>query len=566
MSGGDLTPELIETSAWTDDMVGRAGIPIVDSWITSIGGGLGSFALAHVLRVAGLPVEGLTVLGNGSDPIRTYRHLARNSQIPEHERLRSDAGSTMDNLWGFPSYAWREAASAKGLGAKLAPLWQVLTEPLLADYYTPKAGQVYDSVAKERDRIGWAQMLRLGVVRMIRPRVGGGYFTILTPPNQDGTGPTRRVAFRSRYVHVAVGYPGLKFLPDLQAYRETHRDYSRVVNAYEPHDQVYEELLRRPSTVLVRGSGIVASRVLQRLIDDRERRGAQTTIIHLFRNYVSGPQGDSATFRRPGSNGVAYQGFNFPKAAWGGQLKEQLEGLDGPARAELINKMGGTNTPRRADWLGQLERGRAQGFYLQRVGTVRRVEPGPDQTIATVISDPQGQEHALTANMVIDATGLESDIGENRLLADLLTHAGAQRNAYGRFEVTPSFELAGTRAEPGRIYASGSITLGGFYAGVDSFLGLQYAALAIADDLASVGAVHKIGAMRSLSEWWRWVKNQPPQPLGYPSVPGPVQAQQPQPYPPQQPYPNQQPHPPQPHAPQSFAPPPPPNPQPGGPA
>ncbi|MEL6981791.1 MAG: hypothetical protein AAFO29_05150, partial [Actinomycetota bacterium] len=183
---------------------------------------------------------------------------------------------------------------------------------------------------------------------------------------------------------------------------------------------------------------------------------------------------------------------------------------------------------------------------------------------------------ALTANMVIDATGLESDIGENRLLADLLTHAGAQRNAYGRFEVTPSFELAGTRAEPGRIYASGSITLGGYYAGVDSFLGLQYAALAIADDLASAGAVHKIGAMRSLSEWWRWVKNRPPQPLGYPSAPQPSH-QPPQPYQPQpqhyqpqpQPQPQAQPqhYQPQPH-PQAQPPGhyPPQNPQPGAPS
>ena len=35
-------------------------------------------------------------------------------------------------------------------------------------------------------------------------------------------------------------------------------DYAHVVNAYEPHDHVYEELLRRPATVVVRGSGIVA--------------------------------------------------------------------------------------------------------------------------------------------------------------------------------------------------------------------------------------------------------------------------------------------------------------------
>lgn len=517
---GDLNTELIDSSVWTDDMVQRAGIPIVDSWVTSVGGGLGSFALGHVLRVAGLPPEGLTVLGNGADPARTYRYLARNSQIPDGERLRSDAGSTMDSIWGFPSYAWREAAAADGLGAKLAPLWQVFSEPLASDYYTPKAGQVYESVERECRRIGWQQMLRLGVVRMIRRRAGGGYYTILTPEQEAVQGqPTRRVAYRSRFVHVAVGYPGVKFLSDLQAYRERHSDYSRVVNAYEPHDQVYEELRRRPSTVLVRGSGIVASRILQRLIDDRERNGAGTTIIHLFRNYVDRPQGDSATFRRPGGNGVAYQGFNFPKAAWGGQLKEQLEKLDGPGRAELIGKMGGTNTPRRADWIAQLERGRAQGFYLQRIGTVQRVEPGPEQTISTVIKGPDGQEHALSANVVIDATGLESDIAENRLLADLLEHGGAQRSHYGRFDVTPAFELAGTRSEPGRLYASGSITLGGYYAGVDSFLGLQYAALAIADDLVRAGGAHRIGAIRSASEWWRWARNQPPKSLPFPNAP-----------------------------------------------
>ncbi len=43
-------------------------------------------------------------------------------------------------------------------------------------------------------------------------------------------------------MHVAVGYPGLKFLPDLQRYRETYRDYRQVVNAYEPHEHIYEQL------------------------------------------------------------------------------------------------------------------------------------------------------------------------------------------------------------------------------------------------------------------------------------------------------------------------------------
>ena len=60
------------------------------------------------------------------------------------------------------------------------------------------------------------------------------------------------------------------------------------------------------------------------------------------------------------------------------------------------------------------------------------------------------------------------------------------------------------------MYASGSITLGGYYAGVDSFLGLQYAALNIADDLATVGVVPRIGPARSMGEWWRRMRNRPP--------------------------------------------------------
>ena len=159
----------------------------------------------------------------------------------------------------------------------------------------------------------------------------------------------------------------MRFLPDLQAYRETYDDYRRVVNAYEPHNHLYEEMLRRPTTVLVRGSGIVASRVLQRIIDDREQHGAETQIIHLFRNYPQGWQGDSATFRRPSRRGWTYQAFNFPKASWGGQLRYQLEGLEGDERRAFIDAVGGTNTAPRRDWYKQLERGLEQGFYSHLV-------------------------------------------------------------------------------------------------------------------------------------------------------------------------------------------------------
>jgi hypothetical protein len=501
---GDLTERLVDAEQWTDEDIVAAGIPITDVPLVSVGGGVGSFVLADLLRISGLPSSSMRVLGQAEKPWDTYSYLATVSQIPEGERLRSDSGSTPDNIWGFPSFAVREAFGAGGLRGFLAPLTHVLFEPFGFDYYTPKAGQVYRGMQREADRIGWWDLVDHGQVRMTRRRVGGGYFTVLTPP--AGTTTTKRIAYRSRFVHSAVGYPGAKFLPDLQDYRQRYGDFSRVVNAYEPHEHVYQELRKRPGTVVVRGSGIVGSRILQRLIDDRDHHGAQTSIVHLFRNFVSEPQGDSIFMRRPGGNGFSYQGFNYPKAAWGGQLKSRLEGLDGDGRKALIAQMGGTNTPRRRLWEEQLGRGRREGFYRTMVGSVVEVAPGDGNTVITKIRTDDGLLE-FPANFIIDGTGLEADIGEHRFLADLLDRGGASRNPHGRLDVEPTFEVRGTRSGDGRLYAVGSATLGGYYAGVDSFLGLQYAALRIADDLAAQGLVRKLGPTRSALQWWKWMLN-----------------------------------------------------------
>lgn len=283
------------------------------------------------------------------------------------------------------------------------------------------------------------------------------------------------------------------------------------MNAYEPHEHVYEEALRRPVTVMVRGSGIVSSRVLQRLLDDRETHGAETTVLHLFRNYVGGPQGTRRTFTRPGAMGFAYQAFNYPKAAWGGQLRETFQELEGEDRRRLLDQMGGTNTAPRRDWQQQLRRGMDGGYYRQMVGTVQRVEPAADRrAVLTRIRQTDGIGADVSAEFVIDATGLEADISEHRLMGDLLRHGGAGRNPKNRLDVERTFEVRGTRSGEGRMYASGAMTLGGYYAGVDSFLGLQYAALQIVDDLAAQGFCRRIGVGRSISQWWRWVRNVAP--------------------------------------------------------
>ena len=497
---GDLNDELITTDVWTDEMVQRAGIPIVDVDFVTCGGGMGSFVLSDYLRIAGLDTSKIRILSNLEYPWQTYEYLTRVSQVPRPERLRSDSQGMPDNIWGFPSYALREARKEK----KLFPIWNVLTEPILADYWTPRAGTVFAGLEKETARIRYNEMLVNGQVRMVRRRSAGGYFTILTPP--PGTTPTRRIAYRSQFVHLAIGYPGLKFLDDLQEYRSKYKDLARTVNAYEPHEHIYEGLLAKPGTVLVRGGGIVASRVLQRLMDDREHNGAQTEILHLFRTYYSGRHNKWGWAKRRGAYGFAFQGFNAPKSAWGGQHIQQMLKLEGEDRKKLYELTGGAHTPYRKYWLDQMKRGREQGWYKTYQGEVTDVRPGANGVLTT-ITQKNGTTATLEAQIILDCTGLEADIREHRICADLLDHTGAGRNPIGRLDVSPAFEIRGTQSGPGRMYASGSATYGGYFQGVDTFLGLQLTAQRITDDLAHHGFVQRIGISTSVRNWWKWFRH-----------------------------------------------------------
>jgi hypothetical protein len=495
---GDLTDELVDSDHWSEAMLAAAGIPVYDAPLVSIGGGIGSFVTVDYLRIAGVPTSQIKVLSNLDFPWQTYEYLTRVSQIPQSARIRSDSSSRPDNIWGFPSYALTEAWRHK----TVAPLIQVLTEPVFSDYWTPLAGTVFASLERELQRISYREMLAKGVVRMVRRRVGGGYFTILTPP--AGSRPTKRVAFRSRFVHLAVGYPGLRFLPDLQAFREQYGDFTHVVNAYEPHEHVYEFLKTRPGTVVVRGGGIVASRVLERLMDDRERYGLKTQIVHIFRTYVAKAHGPNIWMRRKGGDGWAYQGFNYPKSVWGGQLKAQMRKLDGQARAKRYKEMGGTNTAKRRRWQSQMRAGRKGGWYRPMQGIVENVIPGADGQLRSIVTGAGGTVE-IHSHYIIDCTGLEADISEHRVLAALLVHGGAGRNPLGRLEVERHFEVKGTASGNGALYASGATTLGGYFPGVDTFLGLQVAAQEIADDLARRGWCKKIGPIRSTTQWFKWL-------------------------------------------------------------
>jgi hypothetical protein len=162
------------------------------------------------------------------------------------------------------------------------------------------------------------------------------------------------------YLHLSLGYPGLRLLPDLRSYRRQTGDRERFVNAYEPHDHLYAHLRRQGGTVLLRGRGIVASRILERLYEERNHN-PNINILHLMRT----PKPDGPKFkdtRRLTRNHFDHQPFNFPKSCFGGHLHFTMEQANDRQRAELLNLWGGITTAKRQNWENIIDTGLNEGW------------------------------------------------------------------------------------------------------------------------------------------------------------------------------------------------------------
>lgn len=479
----------------------------------AIGAGLGSYIWVDYLRICGVRSPLILALGTQPQPYAKYKQLCLNSQIPLHERLRSNSDSCPDNIWGFPGYALREAGQDLRRGKvqlALRYLWQVFAEPTFAQTYTPGAGNVFASIDREAARIGWLQMYRYGSVRMIRKTYDGQYAVAYSA----GKGNYRYIV--AKYLHLATGYPAIRFLPHLQAYREQTRDLTLVVNAYEPHDHIYQHLAMQGGTVLIQGRGIVASRIIQRVFEVRQQTGKPIKIVHLMRSpLASGHQFGRS--RRAVKHHWEFQPFNWPKACWGGELREILERSDPHTRLHLLKIWGGTTTADRRDWQQLTERGLQQGWYEIQFGNVQKVEPrGQKLQLVYMVPNSSGLA-GQEVDFIIDATGLDAEVKASPLLEDLVTHYGVPLWDNGRLAVSNDFEVTamqspGSEGSPGRMYAAGAITLGGPYAAVDSFLGLQYAALRSVDALTAARApgLRYLNGFSSLWQWWKWAIGRSP--------------------------------------------------------
>jgi pSer/pThr/pTyr-binding forkhead associated (FHA) protein len=505
-------PPIFQQHQIDPQAIHATGLPVEEVEYATIGGGLGSFIWVDLIRIGGVSTDRVRVLGMEQQPYGRYQQLCLNAQIVPQERLRSPADACPDNLWGFPSYATLEAfrGIAKGkLRSSLGHLWQVFAEPTLANTYTPKAGDVIAAIDREATRISWQKMIRTAHVQAIRKTTDGRYAIVYTCQQ-----PTDYACTIARYVHIATGYPALQFLPDLQAYRDRTQDFKTVVNAYEPHEHIYESLATYGGTVLLRGTGIVAARILQKLYTLRRNCDrVEIRVIQLLRSpKIEGNKYGLAD--RKVEHNYEFQPFNWPKSAWGGQYKAILETATAEQRQHLLADWGGVTTMNRPDWRRIITGGIHKGWYQIFYGEVQQVMPNPTRTgtITTVRESGVKGEIQLESDFIIDATAVDAPIMASPLLQDLVEQYNLPLNQLGRLTVTADFELAEMANQVGKIYAVGAITLGNYYAPVDSFLGLQYAAFNITQDLLDRKAIElkPVVLGRSLIQWWKWLNNRSP--------------------------------------------------------
>lgn len=508
---GVVPDEMLTQPVISEAEVAANGVDVQVVPCLTVGGGMGSFQWADLLRVSGISQDDIRVISNESTPYGRYQRLCRNSQIPPHERLRSNSDSRPDNPWGFPGYASAEAVRelAHGQLRRAGRItWSIFGEPAFAETYTPRSGVVFSALDREMRRIGWDGMRQSGRVRAIRKTAEGRLAAIVSSSDEE---QRRHYMVAAQFVHMSFGYPAIQLLPDLAAFREHYGDRQRVVNAYEEHEAIYQELRKRGGLVVLRGRGIVASRILQRLWEERHTN-KEINVVHLHRSRLTEGHRYGRSTREVESE-WEFQPFNWPKGCWTGEQRETLEQASDTERKVLLEVWGGTTTADRRDWRRIVREGLRAGWYRPEYGTVRDVKLTDDGRVATTIAHSLtgGGTLELVADFVIDCTGLVASPERAPVMGDLISTYQLDRNPLGRLAVSNDFEITGMRHGDARMYAAGATTLGGPHAAVDSFLGVQYAAYrAVHAMVGEWRGLRRLSGLYSMRQWLRWVRGVAP--------------------------------------------------------
>ena len=272
------------------------------------------------------------------------------------------------------------------------------------------------------------------------------------------------------------------------------QDFHHVVSAYEDHEHVYNQLKTRP------GHGPHPRRRHRRVAgaaaaDGRPREVRHATqIVHLFRTFISGSHGKHAWSRRKGEQRLRLPGLQLPEVGLGWAA----QGQDAQARRA-------TRGPRRTTrWAAPTPRGGAAGRPQMNEGPGRGLVPADDRHReldvdrrrtggSSARSRPTRAATTWPPTSSSTAPAWRPTSAEHRVLSRPARPRRRRPQPEGPPRRRAHLRVARHRQRAGAIYASGSATLGGYFPGVDTFLGLQVAAQEIADDLARRGFCQRIG-------------------------------------------------------------------------
>ena len=113
-----VPPDLLEQSEISEEELRERGVEVRRVKFLALGGGVGSFTWVDMLRCCGVDAQDIAVVGNEEHAIARYRRLCANSQIPDHERLRSHSESCPDNVWGFPATRCGKPGASSAAGTR----------------------------------------------------------------------------------------------------------------------------------------------------------------------------------------------------------------------------------------------------------------------------------------------------------------------------------------------------------------------------------------------------------------------------------------------------------------
>lgn len=472
----------------SDEQLAATDIPVTrTATVATIGGGLGSFALVDRLRIGGLPGDEIVVVGEAASPGAAFFARCAALGLDDDSRLRSESAARVDNLWGFPGYAGHEARRTRSP----RPLVRLLLEGVYGDGYRPSVGIVRDALDREARRIGWRAMTTGAPAEYLFKRSGGGYFVIVR--ERGGL-----AAIRCDHVHLALGSPGPRMTPEVAAYREGFPGSTRLTTAYDDNDAVLAAIARRGGDVIVRGAGEAAVQLLGRLAEARERHGRDLHVWHVVRSWPDGSSG------RDERLGFRHQALDFPRSAYAGSLRDELAALDEEDRVEALGTLGVATVRPHPRGRDPLAAARAEGWYDAVVGEVDRITE-QDGRVAALVRLQNGKRMTVTGEHFFDAVGLDTDTAAHPLVADLVAFSPVTTTALGGLRVDEQWAVDGGASGDGRLFATGSTARGARLGPVDSFLGLQQAALSVADALAAAGVGAPLTPLRSARGWFRWI-------------------------------------------------------------